>query len=58
MPKRSYDLSFGSDINKKEKKEKKHKSGEDESDKVVIDMGLGDMGESVTIRDNHIYFYQ
>ena len=57
MPKRSYDLSFGSDINRKDKKEKKHKSDEDEPDKVVIDMGLGDVGECVTIRDNHIYFY-
>ena len=56
MPKRSYDLTFGSD-NKKTKKEKKQKTGNEDPDKVVIDMGLGEFGDSVTIRDNHIFFY-
>ena len=57
MPKRSYDLSFGKENNYL-KKDKKTKIGEnDEPGKVVIDMGLGDVGDSVSIKDNHIYFY-
>jgi len=57
MPKRSYDLSFGQEEHIL-KKGKKPKSGDsEEPGKVVIDMGLGDVGDSVSIRDNHIYFY-
>ena len=56
MPKRSYDLSFGSD-KRKSKKEKVDEEVEGESNIINVDRDLFDMGNSVSIRDNHIYFY-
>ena len=57
MPKRSYDLSFGKDCNFSNKDKKPKLDENDKPGKVVIDMGLGDVGDSVSIKDNHIYFY-
>jgi ATP-dependent Clp endopeptidase proteolytic subunit ClpP len=56
MPKRSYDISFGSD--KKRCKKEKVEEVEDETEQYTdVDMDIFDMGSSVSIRDNHIYFY-
>ena len=57
MPKRTYDFSFGKEslISNKDKKPKLDENNK--PGKVVIDMGLGDVGDSVSIKDNHIYFY-
>lgn len=56
MPKRSYDITFGSD--KKRCKKEKVEEVEDETEQYTdVDMDIFDMGSSVSIRDNHIYFY-
>lgn len=57
MPKRTYDLSFGKDANFSNKDKKPKLDDNDKPGKVVIDMGLGDVGDCVSIKDNHIYFY-
>ena len=57
MPKRSYDLSFGVNTiksrNKKGKVEEEVEAGEPE----MVDLDIFGMGDSVSVRDNHIYFY-
>ena len=55
MPKRSYDLSFGVNTirNKKGKVDEDVDSGEPE----MVDLDIFGMGDSVSVRDNHIYFY-
>lgn len=54
MPKRSYDLSFGPNPvkNKKEKIEEN-----EEEEHGMVDLDIFGMGDSVSVRDNHIYFY-
>ena len=56
MPKRSYDITFGSD-KKRCKKEKDEEIEEETEQYTDVDMDIFDMGSSVSIRDNHIYFY-
>ena len=60
MPKRSYDLSFGtSSDNYRPKKGRMEKEEEvvDEAEAIEPVMDIFGMGDSVSIRDNHIYFY-
>ena len=59
MPKRSYDISFGKDSNKQNKQNKKDKIEEEEEEEEFndVNMDIFDLGNSVSIRDNHIYFY-
>ena len=55
MPnKRKYDVTFGNQ-NKNNKREKLE--DEDEPNFIDVDMDIFDMGNSVSVRDNHIYFY-
>jgi len=55
MPKRSYDLSFGPNTvrNKKGKVDEEVEAEEPE----MVDLDIFGMGDSVSVRDNHIYFY-
>nr|QDY52392.1 Clp protease [Mimiviridae sp. ChoanoV1] len=55
MPnKRKYDVTFGNQ-NKNNKREKLEE--EEEPNFIDVDMDIFDMGNSVSVRDNHIYFY-
>ena len=57
MPKkRSYELSFGPSSEKYRKKLAKEEDDEDETSEMP-DMDIFGMGDSVSVRDNHIYFY-
>jgi ATP-dependent Clp endopeptidase proteolytic subunit ClpP len=56
MPKRSYDLSFGlNSIKSRNKKEKVEDIEAEEQE--MVDLDIFGMGDSVSVRDNHIYFY-
>ena len=59
MPKRSYALSFGPEKrkNKREKIEEEEEEEETENHYTDVKMDIFDMGNSVSVRDNHIYFY-
>ena len=54
MPKRNYELAFGK-TKYNSKKEKVEENVEEEPE--MVDMDFFGMGESVSVRDNHIYFY-
>ena len=54
MPKRNYELAFGR-TKYKSKKEKVEEDVEEEPE--MVDMDFFGMGDSVSVRDNHIYFY-
>jgi len=57
MPnKRKYDVTFGNK-NKNNKREKLEEEDEEEPNFINVDMDIFDMGNSVSVRDNHIYFY-
>jgi ATP-dependent Clp endopeptidase proteolytic subunit ClpP len=55
MSKRSYDLSFG--VNTVKSRNKKEKVEDIEEDQEMVDLDIFGMGDSVSVRDNHIYFY-
>ncbi len=60
MPKRSYDLSFGASSEKyrlKKGKMEKEEEVVEEAEAIEPVMDIFGMGDSVSIRDNHIYFY-
>lgn len=60
MPKRSYDLSFGPSSEKyrlKKSKMEKEEEAVDDVEAVEPVMDIFGMGDSVSVRDNHIYFY-
>ena len=63
MPKRSYNLSFGPgtesdyDISKKSKKIDKEVENIKKDMMSVADMDIFGGNDSITIKDNHIYFY-
>ena len=54
--KRKYDISFGNQ-NRNNNKREKVDDEEDEPNFIDVDMDIFDMGNSVSVRDNHIYFY-
>ena len=59
MPKRSYDLSFVASSVYRPKKGRMEKEEKvvDEAEAIEPVMDIFGMGDSVSIRDNHIYFY-
>ena len=60
MPKRSYDLSFGVSSEKyrlKKGKMEKEEEVVEEAEAIEPVMDIFGMGDSVSVRDNHIYFY-
>jgi ATP-dependent Clp endopeptidase proteolytic subunit ClpP len=58
MPKRSYDLSFGlNSIKSRNKKEKVEDIEAEVEEQEMVDLDIFGMGDSVSVRDNHIYFY-
>ena len=57
MPKRSYDLSFGVNTIKSSNKKGKIDEEVEAEEPEMVDLDIFGMGDSVSVRDNHIYFY-